>query len=321
MITYLLFIAGFVILIKGADLLVDGAVSMARWLNISHLIIGLTVVAFGTSLPELFVNIFAGMRGSTGIAVGNVLGSNVANILLILGVASIIQPLAIRSATVWKEIPFSLLAALMVALLANDQFIDKKNYSELGHIDGWVLISFFLLFIYYIFGNMRKAPEQEVTAAGSSKPMSGLRPIVYVVMGIVGLMVGGNWIVEGAVVIARQAQVSENLIGLTLVAIGTSLPELATSAVAAMKRNADIAVGNVVGSNIFNIFFVLAVSAIIHPLPFEVSCNIDIAMVLISSLLLFAFLFIGRRHVLERWQGVMFLLLYLSYMVFLLYRG
>jgi cation:H+ antiporter len=316
--TYALFVAGFILLIKGADLLVDGASAIAKRLNVSDLVIGLTVVAFGTSLPELFVNIFAGIHGNTDIAVGNVLGSNIANILLILGVASVIHPLSIKSVTVWKEIPFSLLAAILVAILANDRLIDGKDFAELSRIDGMVLISFFVIFMYYVFESMRKSPDREDEAA---KQMSIFKSVVFILLGIAGLIFGGNWIVEGAVAFAKKYDVSENLIGLTIVAVGTSLPELATSAIAAYKKNADIAIGNVVGSNIFNIFFVLGISSTIHPLPFQPSCNTDIAMTLFSSVLLFAFLFIGKRHLLERWQGILFLLLYAAYTGYLIYRG
>lgn len=318
--TYFLFIIGFVLLIKGADLLVDGASAIAKRLHVSDLIIGLTVVAFGTSLPELAVNIFAGTKGNTGLAIGNVLGSNIANVLLILGVATVIRPLTIKSVTVWKEIPFSLLAAILVFILANDKFIDHKEWMLLSRIDGLVLICFFVIFVFYIFESMRIARPAEISQL-PEKPMSTMRSIIYVALGIVFLVLGGNWIVTNAVAIARKFQVSENLIGLSIIAIGTSLPELATSAVAAYKKNADIAVGNVVGSNIFNIFFVLAISAIIRPLPFQHSCNYDIGLVVLSSLLLFAFIFIGKKHLLERWQGALFLVLYFVYLAYIIKRG
>jgi cation:H+ antiporter len=206
-----------------------------------------------------------------------------------------------------------------VAILANDRLIDRKNFAELSHIDGLVLISFFVIFMYYVFESMRSSPDREEEA--NVRPMGILKSLLFISLGIAGLIFGGEWIVDGAVAFAKKYDVSENLIGLTIVAIGTSLPELATSAIAAYKKNADIAIGNVVGSNIFNIFFVLGISSTIHPLPFQPSCNTDIAMVLFSSVLLFSFLFIGKRHLLERWQGILFLLLYIGYTAYLIYRG
>ena len=266
MLTYFLLIIGFIIIIKGADLLVDGASSIAKKLNVSDLVIGLTVVAFGTSAPELFVNVFASIQGNSEIAIGNILGSNIANILLILGVAAIIFPLSVQSTTVWKEIPFSLLAALILGVLVNDHLIDHKENSELTRGDGLVLIGFFIIFMYYIFSIAKKS---ENTTIGDLKQLSNFRSVSYILLGLTGLVLGGTWIVNGAIEIAGKFGVSEYLIGLTVVAVGTSLPELATSAVAAYKKNTDIAIGNVVGSNIFNIFWVLGISAVIKPLPFK----------------------------------------------------
>lgn len=316
--TYFLFIMGFIILIKGADLLVEGASSVAKRLNVSSLVIGLTIVAFGTSTPELFVNVFASIQGNSEIAIGNILGSNIANILLILGVSAIIYPLTVQSTTIWKEIPFSLLAAIILGILANDLLIDHKEKSELTRSDGLVLIGFFIIFLYYVFSIAKKS---ENTENNGFKQFSIVKSAAYIFIGLTGLVLGGTWIVNGAVEIASQFGVSEYLIGLTVVAIGTSLPELATSAVAAYKKNTDIAIGNVVGSNIFNIFWVLGLSAAIKPLPFQPSGNIDIVTAVISSILLFALLFVGKKHLLEKWQGAMFLLLYAGYIVLLVTRG
>lgn len=318
MMTYLLLIIGFVILIKGADLLVDGASSIAEKLDISHLVIGLTVVAFGTSAPEMFVNVYASIQGNSDIAIGNILGSTIANILLILGVSAIIYPLAVKNNTVWKEIPFSLLAALILGILANDYLIDRKSSSELTRSDGMVLLGFFIIFIYYIFSIAKKS---ENTANTAPRHLSNLKSVSYIIVGLTGLVLGGNWIVNGAVEIASQFGVSEYLIGLTVVAVGTSLPELATSAMAAYKGNTDIAIGNVVGSNIFNIFWVLGISAIIKPLPFQPSSNSEIAMAIFASILLFSVLFVGKKQVLEKWQGILFLLIYVAYITFLVMRG
>jgi cation:H+ antiporter len=313
---YVLFIAGFVLLIKGADFLVNGASSIARRFNISDLVIGLTIVAFGTSTPELFVNIFASSKGNTDIAIGNVLGSNIANILLILGLSAIIYPLTVTKGTVWKEIPLSLLAILVLAILANDRLIDKSNASALMRADGLIFLLFFAIFLYYsasiakrVEGMEELVPAKQYGLAGSS---------VFVVLGLIGLTLGGKWIVDGAVHLAAGFGMSQSLVGLTIVAVGTSLPELATSAIAAFKKNAEIAVGNVVGSNIFNIFFVLSASSIIKPLPFKEANNIDIGMVILAEILLFAFMFTGRKRLLDRWEGMVFLLLYAAYIIYLI---
>lgn len=314
MLTYLLFIIGFVLLIKGADLLVDGSASIAKKFNISNIVIGLTIVAFGTSAPEFIVNIFASYQGNTEIAIGNILGSNIANILLILGICAIIYPITAKQNTVLKEIPLSLLAILVLGFMANDMLIDGGSFSAITRIDGFILISFFIIFLYYTFGITKvegKIDEDEV------KVLSNPKAIFFVIAGLLGLVVGGKWIVDGAVKIAELFNISQSLIGLTIVAIGTSLPELATSAIAAYKKQSDIAIGNVVGSNIFNIFWILGASAIIKPLPFNVASNIDIVMTIFASFLLFVVMFIGKKHVIERWQGVFMVGAYISYVVFL----
>lgn len=319
MLTYVLFVLGFIILIKGADLLVDGASSIAARFNIPNLVIGLTIVAFGTSAPELFVNLIASFNGNTEIAIGNVLGSNIANVLLILGVAAVIYPLSVQSSTVWKEIPFSLLAAVALWVLANDILLDGAAGSVIGRSDGIILLLFFSIFMVYVFEiSFRHKPAEEDIAVSK---LSVTKSVVFILAGLAGLVFGGKWIVEGAIHIANLLGVSESLIGLTVVAVGTSLPELATSAVAAYRKNVDIAVGNVVGSNIFNIFLVLGTSAIIKPLPFKPSSNFDMYVVMLSSALLFAFLFLGKRQRIERWQGIMFLVLYIGYTAMLVVKG
>lgn len=319
MLTYLLFVIGFILLIKGADFLVEGASSIARRLKVSDLVIGLTVVAFGTSTPELFVNVVASARGNADIAIGNVLGSNIANILLILGVSSIIFPLAVGKGTVWKEIPLSLLAAILLGILANDRLIDKSDFSALTRIDGLVFITFFIIFMYYIFGIAKRVEEMKERLP--AKQYGPVKSVLFVILGLIGLVLGGKWIVDGAVHLALSLGASQSLIGLTIVAVGTSLPELATSVVAALKKNAEIAVGNVVGSNIFNIFFVLGISSIIKPLPFRPGANRDIGVTILVSFLLFICMFTGRRRLLDRWEGVVFLILYTCYVGLLIVRG
>ncbi|OGF26385.1 sodium:proton exchanger [Candidatus Falkowbacteria bacterium RIFOXYB2_FULL_34_18] len=315
MLTYILFIIGFVILIKGANLLVDGAASIANKLKISSIVIGLTIVAFGTSAPEFIVNIFASVQGNTEIAIGNILGSNIANILLILGISAIIYPLATQKNTVWKEIPLSLLAAIILGVLANDTLIDGGIYSGLTRIDGIVLLSFFIIFLYYTFGIAKVSGENNDLEI---KQLSNLKSTIYIIGGLLGLIIGGKWIVDGAIKIAELFNVSQSLIGLTVVAIGTSLPELATSAVAAYKRQTDIAIGNIVGSNIFNIFWILGASALIRPLPFSRNSDLDIIMTILASLILFIIMFVGKKHTIERWQGILMVLLYIGYVAFLI---
>lgn len=318
--TFIFLLIGFVFLIKGAGLLVDGASSLAKKLNISNLVIGLTIVAFGTSAPELFVNLFASFNGTTDIAIGNIVGSNIVNILFILGIAAIIYPLKVGRGTVWKEIPLSLLAAVLVLIMANDSIVDGLGFNALTRSEGIVLIAFFIIFLYYTFG----IAKQQNTADDDqiSPPVySGLVSAGYILLGLIGLVIGGQWIVGSATTIATSFGLSDALIGLTIVAIGTSLPELATSAVAAYKKNSDIAVGNVVGSNIFNIFWILGISSIIKPLPFQPALNFDLWIVVVASLLLFGWMFLGKRHTLERWQGVVFVLLYVSYIAVIVVRG
>lgn len=315
MLTYILFVVGFVLLISGANLLVEGSASIAKNLNISSIVIGLTIVAFGTSAPELIVNIFASVQGNTEIAIGNILGSNIVNILLILGVSSIIYPLATKENTVWKEIPLSLLAAILVGVMVNDTLIDGGTFSGLTKIDGIVLIAFFIIFLYYTFGISKVSGENTDLEI---KDMSYMKSSLYIVGGLLGLVFGGKWIVDGAIKIAEGFNVSQSLIGLTVVAIGTSLPELATSAVAAYKKQSDIAIGNVVGSNIFNIFWILGLSAVINPLPFSKDSVIDIIMTIVASLILFLIMFIGKKHTVERWQGVLMILIYIGYVAYLI---
>jgi cation:H+ antiporter len=309
-------LVGFVLIIKGASLLVDGASALARRLRISDLVVGLTVVAFGTSLPELFVNIAASAKGSTGIAVGNILGSNIANILLILGISGIIRPLAVGRGTVWKEIPLSLLATVVLAILANDRLIDGAETSALTRIDGLILLSFFIIFLFYSWGIAR--PLEGADACLPKAPYKPAKIILFVMLGLAGLILGAKFVVSGAAALAKTAGIGEAAVGLTIVAVGTSLPELATSAVAAYKRNPEIAVGNVVGSNIFNIFFILGVSSLIRPLPFDMPRNIDIAVLIFANALLFFFMFTGKRKTLDRWEAAVFLILYVAYVAFLL---
>lgn len=313
----LLILGGFYLLIKGADYLVGGSASLARKLGIPALVVGLTVVAFGTSAPELFVNVIAAFHGSTDIAIGNVLGSNLANMLLILGIVAIIAPLKLKSSTVWKEIPFSLLAAAMLIILGADQFLEGAITGSIGRIDGIVLWGFFLIFIVYTFGirDSGEQPEEKIEQIPLWK--SGL----FIFGGFIALVIGGQFVVTGASAIALALGVSENLIALTIISIGTSLPELVASIVAARKGHQDIAIGNVVGSNIFNILLVLSTTSIISPLPFSVVNMTDAFVMLAATLMFFFLLFVGKRHVLHRREGSIFVLMYIGYIIFAIIRG
>jgi len=221
----ILLFLGFFLVIKGADLLVEGGSCLAKKLHISDLVVGLTIVAFGTSLPELSVNIAASIKGNSEIAITNVLGSNTANILLILGISSIIFPLAVTKGTVWKEIPFSLLAALVLGILASDSIIDGKDYSMLTRIDGLILISFFIIFLYYSAGIAQGTSD--VTEQLPKKVHSLQKSIIFIIIGLLLLILGGRWIVSGAIAAAIRLNISESVIGATIVAVGTSIPELA----------------------------------------------------------------------------------------------
>ncbi|MFH1837826.1 MAG: calcium/sodium antiporter [Candidatus Omnitrophota bacterium] len=314
-----LLLTGFFILIKSAGLLVTGSSSLAKRFKVSELVIGLTVVAFGTSLPELSVNIIASIRGNTDIAIGNILGSNIANILFILGASAIIFPLSVTKGTVWKEIPLSLLAVLLLGIMANDAVIDESGFSGLTMIDGLVFMAFFVVFLYYTVGI-----AADITGLSSQISREERTPIevaLFIIIGLLGLWLGSKWVVEGALYIASVLSLSNSFVGLTIVALGTSLPELATSVVAAFNKKPEIAVGNIVGSNIFNVFFILGVSSMIRPLPFSGSLNADIGMAIVSSLLLFVCMFTGKRHKIDRWEGFVFIVIYFCYIAFLMLRG
>jgi cation:H+ antiporter len=319
-VTYVLLIVGFALLIKGADLLVNGASSIARIFNVSDLVVGLTIVAFGTSMPELFVNIFASIKANSDIAIGNIVGSNIFNILIILGISSLIFPLTVTKGTVWIEIPMTLVAALLLGLLANDQLLTKSNFRGLSGADGWIFLACFAIFLYYIFLIARKKEKANDTSLATKQ--YGLTKSTFIIAGgFACLFVGAKFVVDGAVALAVMLGVSQSLIALTIVAAGTSLPELATSAVAAYKKNSDIAVGNIVGSNIFNIFLILGVSTLISPITLQPESNIDISVAVLASLVLFVVMFLGKKHVLDRWEGFLFIVLYVIYIAFLIVRG
>ena len=322
MVVYLLLILGFALLIKGAGHLVKGASSLAKILKVSDLIIGLTIVSFGTSMPEFVVNIVASFRGNADIAIGNVIGSNIFNILVILGVSSVILPLVVTRRTVWIEIPITLLAVAMLAIMANSHIITKSNFHGLSSLNGVILILFLVGFMYYIFHIAKREKKSIIESESEHLEILPLpKSIFAIIVGFIGLVVGAQLVVNSAVTIADKLGVSESLIALTIVAAGTGLPELATSAVAAYKKNSDIAVGNIVGSNILNVFMVLGISSTIKPIPLQPRNNIDIGVAILASLILFVTMFTGKKRILERWEGIIFLMMYIAYTAYLIKQG
>jgi cation:H+ antiporter len=323
-------LAGLVLLVKGADWLVEGSSTIARKIGASELMIGLTVVAFGTSMPELTVNIISSFQGASDIAIGNIIGSNIANILLILGITASIKNIHVQNSTVWKEIPLSLLGAGLLLIMANDSIVDSYPLSELSRSDGLAFIAFFIIFLWYTFG---LAKNMNGNAEVEGKKKSVLLSIGMLLLGMGMLVLGGKLTVDGAVNIATLFGVSQAVIGLTVVAIGTSLPELATAIVAALKGKSDIAVGNIVGSNIFNIFWILGISAVIHPLSFAPAMNTDIIIMIIATIVLFFAVHTGyphkrlrfwkqkENHVIERLDGVLMLAMYATYIGYAIWRG
>lgn len=341
----LLLPVGFIALIKGADYLVEGASSIAKRYHISELVIGLTIVAFGTSLPELLVTVLSGFQGATDLAIGNVIGSNISNILLILGICAFIYPLSVSKGTVWKEIPLNLLAVVALFALANDTLLDGAEFSGLTRSDGIAMMLFFVIFIYYSFG-IAKNPtmsdaiaEEKEGASNEIKIISPSKSAFYIFLGLIGLAIGGQLVINGGLGMSSLFGLSESFVGLTVLALGTSAPELATSAIATYKKNSDIAIGNVVGSNLFNIFWVLGFTALINPLPLNPALNADILACAIATLFLFLFIAIKNtngeeesrtwmpfrvakeNHTLSRTEGIVFILGYISYMVYLFWRG
>jgi len=312
---YLLFVGGLVMVLTGANWLINGASSIAKMFNVPDLVIGLTVVALGTSSPELIANYFAVMDGKPDIAIGGIMGSNIANVLLILGVTTIIYPIKVQSSTVWKEIPFSLLAALILFIVANDQWLDGAAESQISRTDGLVLLAFMVVFMVYAFEVARK--PKELLSEIPTMPL--WKSVLLLVIGLLLLFLGGKFFVDGASAVARSWGVSERVIGLTIVAIGTSLPELATCVVAALQKKADIAVGNVVGSNIFNIFFILGTIATIKPLPFNADAsNVDAFVMIAASIALFLATRIFTRNQIGRTEGVIFATSYAIYLIWLM---
>ncbi|MCF7846418.1 MAG: calcium/sodium antiporter [Candidatus Peribacteraceae bacterium] len=317
--SYLIFALGFALLVKGADWLIKGSSTLAKKFGLSEIAIGLTVVAFGTSAPELVVNVVGSLRTSGEIVVGNIVGSNIANIALVLGSAGLLAPLAIERGLIKKDIPIGILGIAAIYFLASQ----SGSELVLGHLAGVLLILGFVGFLWLIYRAAKKKPvvaEAEAPLLKKEKMDAGMATI-FIISGLLALALGGEFVVDSAIRIARNFGVSEKLIGLTLVAIGTSLPELVTSIVAVWRKKIDLAIGNVVGSNVFNIFWVLGVSAIIAPIHFSSAIVTDLIVLAGMSLILMAANFIGKKYTLDRWQAAILLTSYISYIGFIIYRG
>ena len=320
---YILLIIGFVLLIKGADFFVDGSSSVAKILKVPTIIIGLTVVAFGTSMPELSVSVTASLRGSNDLAVSNVLGSNIFNLLVVLGCCALVKPVAAKWSLLKKEFPFSILITIILLLVDSDFSIMKILDGNQGFVLGrWAGLLFLILFVLYIYATVKSALRSRAEAKDMEeeeyKTMSPLKSGVYIVIGLIGIVWGGNLVVDSASNIALTFGWSQTFIGLTIVALGTSLPELVTSVVAARKGENDLAVGNVVGSNIFNILLILGVSSFITPITLDVTAVYDTIILIIASIVVYVSA-ISKREI-QRKEGILFLVCYFAFFLYVFMR-
>lgn len=310
-----LIIIGFVLLIKGADFLVEGSSSIAKKFHIPEIIIGLTIVSIGTSMPELFVSTTSNIDGYSDMSIGNIIGSNLCNLLLILGLSAIIRPIKFQRETRLIEMPMCLAITIIFTIFCNTS-------RTISRTEGIALLTLFVMFIIYTIimgkkGEQFDKKEHLIEIKTESKQISIFKNIFFIVLGIVGLKIGGDLTVNNALIIARQFNVSEKIIGLTILAIGTSLPELVTSVTAAMKENSDIAIGNIIGSNIFNILFIIGTSASISPLAYNFTYNIQMAILIVAMIVLSLFPVIPPKNEMSRFNGIVYLIIYVIYMVIL----
>ncbi len=307
---------GLLLLLKGGDWLVSGSSSIARKYGISELVIGLTIVAFGTSAPELVVSVLAAIGKHPEIALGNVIGSNNFNLFVILGLSGVIAPLTVQVVTIRKEIPLSLMAAFLLLVLANDSLFGNENF--LSRFDGGILILMFAGFLFYVWQSMKQGAQEQ---GATTENIKTIKSVLMIIGGLAGLIIGGRFVVSSAVDLARMFHVSEKVIGLTIVAVGTSLPELVTSLVAIRKKSSDMAIGNVIGSNIFNIFLILGTGAIIQPMSYSSLFNQDVVLLIFGTILLLLAMFTGGKRRLDRWEAAIFLAIYVGYMVYVGFRN
>ena len=313
-IPYLLVIVGFFFLIFGANWIVDGASALAKKYKVSDLAIGLTIVAFGTSAPEFVVSIIASFNGFTDIVLGNIIGSNNFNLFIILGISGLILPIKVRSSTAWREIPISLFVSILLVLLLND--FSFAEQTGLDGTDGLMLLVLFIIFLYYVFKQMKI--DSQTQSELNQKPILKIWTLIF--LGLTGLIFGGQFVVSNSVTIANNLGLSEKIIGMTIVAAGTSLPELVTSIVAALKKNSDIAIGNVIGSNIFNILFILSISSLVMPINYNTKFNLDLYILIGGTVFLYTSMLTGQRKKLDRWEAAILLGFYIIYTIYIVMK-
>jgi cation:H+ antiporter len=314
---YILLLVGFGLLIKGADFFVTGSSNIAAILRIPPILIGLTIVSFGTSSPEATVSIIAALEGSSGVAIGNVIGSNIFNITLVVGLTAIIAPLKVESETIRKEIPFALLASVILLVLVSDVALQTFSTNLLTRADGLVLLLFFAVFLYYIFEVARTSRQKSIIGLKTNEKWS--KNIFISILGLGAIIFGGDLVVKNSTTIANTFGMSETLVGLTIVAVGTSLPELVTSITAAIKKQSEIALGNIVGSNIFNILFVLGASSTVAPLLVSDKIFIDITLMVFLTIVLL--LFSRTRFTIGKYEGFFLAMTYILYLSFVILRN
>ena len=305
----ILIIIGFVLLIVGADILVEGSSGIAKKFHIPEIIIGLTIVSIGTSMPELFVSITSALDGYSDMAIGNIIGSNISNLLLILGLSAAIKPVVFQKETRLYEIPMCLLVTIILMIFCNTN-------GGISKIEAIALLIIFCVFIGYTIYMGKRESQKEIVEIKTST----IKNIIFVLIGICGLKIGGDLVVNNAVNVANHFNWSEKLISLTILAIGTSLPELVTSVTAAIKGNSDIAIGNIIGSNIFNILLIIGASALITPITYNFSYNFDFSVLIVSSIILAIFPFIPPKDKMSRFNGIVYLLIYIIYLIILFVR-
>lgn len=328
LIDILILIGGTILILGGANFLTDGASSLAKSWGITDLVIGLTVVAFGTSAPELVISVMSAIKGNAGIAIGNIVGSNIFNILVIVGCVALVSPIKVKRSYMSNEIPLVILSALVLFICANGVILDGDSVNQISSVDGLLMLLFFAIFMRY---TLSIATEKQVSAptpeaaseavgvekADEVKTLPLWRSLLYVVGGLAALMYGGNLFVDGASGIARGLNVSESVIGLTIVAAGTSLPDLAASVAAALKNKPGLAVGNIIGSNIFNIFFVLGVASTVSPLPLGGITNLDFLVLIAACLLFWLFGWFFKKRTITRVEGAILVACFIAYTVYL----
>lgn len=316
LISIILIIIGFILLVKGAEFLVDGSSNIASRIHIPQIVIGLTIVSIGTSLPELFISATSGIKGHTDMQIGNIIGSNICNLLLILGVSATIKPLKLKRETRIIEIPMCFLITVIFAIFCNTNSVISK-------IEAITLLSLFIIFLIYTVIMSKKGEEFDKEEDNNEEEKEILKEIpifkniIYIILGIIGLKFGGDFIVDNAVAIAEQISISEKIVSLTILSIGSSLPELVTTIVAGIKGNTDISIGNIIGSNIFNITLITGVSSLINPVIYNMTYNMEITILILASFLLMLFPFIPPKHKMSRSNGILYLTIFLAYMIIL----